>query len=243
MSRFIKCHSKHILIILILILLSPQKGSGQTNGAWIGAGIQTSTMENMKYMQEYILESYPVEGKIISSFPAYTMTSFGWVHQWYPMVRINAGYAFATTGAKSNYTDYSGYITTLMKAVSHRAVVSAYFSLMNLDWFEISAFGRIDVKYSRIDITSNLYSFGASGATENSYSSWSPGLGGGAEMLVHLEKYSFGVEGGYEFDIQGKLTNINSKTELADPNDPDRILTSDWTGWFAQAKFILWFDF
>lgn len=243
MSIFFKSHLKILVIIIGLVLLSAAKGRGQTNGAWIGFGIQTSTMEDMKYLQDYILGTYPVEGKTISSFPAYTMGSFGWVHQLYPMVRIGAGYAFSTTGAKSNYTDYTGYITTLMDAVSHRAAVSVSYSLIDGEWFEMSVLGRVDIKYTRMDITSNLYSLGATGITENSYSSWSPGVAGGAEFLVHLKKYSFGVEGGYELDAQGKLSTNENKNDLLDPNDPARVLTSDWSGWFAQAKFILWFDF
>lgn len=229
-------------VLLVLMMLMPQKASGQDNAIWIGAGIQTSRMDDMKYLQELILDSYPVEGRIVSSFPAYTMASFGFVNQLYPSFRIGAGYGYSASGAKSNYSDYTGYITTLMTASSHRGGGFGSYSVISGEWFELSLFGRIQVKYSLIDVTSTLYSLGASGLTENLYSSWSLGGSAGVEFLIHLDKYSFGVEGGYEVDSPGKLTNRESKNELLDPQDPERVMTSDWSGWFAQVKFMLWLN-
>lgn len=231
------------LILLALSILMPQAVRGQKNALWLGGGIQASRMDDMKYLQQLVLETYPVEGKIITSFPAYTMGSFGWVHQWYPSLRIGLGYGFSSTGAKSNYTDYTGYITSLINVVSHGAGAFASYAILAGDWFEISAMGRLNIKYNRVDVTSSLYALGATGYNENSYSSWSPGGAGGLEFLVHLKKYSFGLEGGWEYDVPGKLSKREDKAELIDPNDPDRVLTTDWSGWYAQAKFVLWLDF
>ena len=41
-------------------------------------------------------------------------------------------------------------------------------------------------------------------------------------------------------DIPGTLREKDSGNELLDPNDPDRALTSDWTGWRVQFKAIIW---
>jgi len=232
-----------IIPILALLILSPQRACGQSNAVWIGGGIQASKMDDMKYLQGLILETYPVEGQIISSFPAYTMGSFGFLHQWYPAVRIGAGYSYTATGAKSNYTDYTGYITTMLNASAHRAGGFASYSVIGGERFEMSLFGRIEIKYTRIDVLSSLYALGVSGLTNNSYKSWSPGASAGVELLVHLKKYSIGLEGGYEADAPGKLSNRETKDELLDPNDLERVLTSDWSGWYAQLKFMLWLHF
>ena len=230
-------------VLILLLILTSQKADGQKNALWVGGGIQISSMDDMKYFQEFILESYPVEGKIISSFPAYTMGSFGWINQRSPLIRIGAGYGFSATGAKSNYTDYTGYITSLINVVSHRVGAFASYSVLGGNWYELSVIGRFEVKYSKVDATSNLYALGAAGFTENSYRSWSPGGAGGVEFLIHLKNYSFGLEGGYDIDAQGKLSKRENNEELKDPNDPARVLTTNWTGWYAQAKFILWLDF
>jgi hypothetical protein len=230
----------YLLLILALAMFFAPKVHSQKNAIWVGAGIQTSKMDDMKYLQELILETYPVEGRISSSFPTYVMGSFGFMHQLYPSVRIGAGYGYSSIGAKSNYTDYSGYITTLMNAVSHRAGGHVSYSVFAGEWYELSLYGRLDIKYTLMDITSSLYALGASSITANKYSSVSLGGAAGAEFLVHLKKYSLGVEGGYEIDAPGKLSNRESKEDLVDPEN--RVLTSDWSGWYAQLKFLLWLD-
>ncbi|MFO7668284.1 MAG: hypothetical protein R6W31_01370, partial [Bacteroidales bacterium] len=79
--------------------------------------------------------------------------------------------------------------------------------------------------------------------TANSYSSISPGGAAGLELLVHLKDFSLGAEGGYEVDAPGKLSNRENKNELSDPYDQERVLTSDWSGWYVQLKFMIWLDF
>ena len=235
-----------LLFTLALVMFFAPKVQSQNNALWVGGGIQTSKMDDMKYLQEIIqeviLENYLVEERISSSFPTYVMGSFGFMHQLYPSVRIGAGYGYSSTGAKSNYTDYSGYVTTLMNAVSHRAGGHVSYSVFAGEWYDFSLYGRLDIKYTLMEITSSLYALGASAITINKYSSMSLGGAGGAEFLVHFNKYSFGVEGGYEIDAQGKLSNTETKEDLFDPNDQNRVLTSDWSGWYAQLKFMLWLD-
>ena len=124
------------ILSLVLLILAPQKAAGQKNAAWVGGGIQASSMDDLKYLQGLILDTYPVEGEIISSFPAYTMGSFGWINQRSPTFRIGAGYGFSATGAKSNYTDYSGYITSLINAVSHRLGAFASSPFLGGVWFD-----------------------------------------------------------------------------------------------------------
>lgn len=231
---------KFLFLIPILAAFTGQKGLSQDNAFYIGAGLQTSKMGDLIYLQEYILESYPVEGKVISSFPAYTLGTLGFLHQWYPKARVGAEYSYASTGAKSDYSDYSGYITSLMNASSHRGGIFASYTLIDADWFELSVYGRFNVKYTRIEASTSIYALGASGFTKKIYSSVSAGGSAGGEMLFHLKKHSFGLEGGYEIDAPGKLTDTETKEELTDPYDQERVLTSDWSGWYAQLKFIFW---
>lgn len=231
---------KLLVLILVLAACTGHKGFSQDNAFYVGAGLQASKMVDMIYLQDYVLESYPVEGKKIASFPAYTLGTVGFLHQWYPRARIAAEYSYASSGAKSDYSDYSGYITSLINASSHRGGIFASYSLLDADWFELSVFGRLHVKYTRMETSTSIYALGATGFTKNIYSSVSAGGSAGAEMLFHLKKHSFGLEGGYELDAPGKLSNTETKEDLTDPLDQDRVLTSDWSGWYAQLKFIFW---
>jgi hypothetical protein len=230
-----------ILLVLITILAAPG-ASCQKSAFWTGFGLQASRMDDLKYYQELILENYRVEGKVISSFPSYITGSFGYLRQLYPTIRIGGGYSYSATGAKLNYSDYTGYLTTEMTATSHRLGGFASYSVFGGKRIELSINGRLEIKYTSLDLMSSIYALGYSDYGSSTYTSVSPGGSAGIELLIHLGKYSFGAEAGYEVDVPGKLSNKETKNDLLDPFDQDRVLTSDWTGWYAQIKFLFWLD-
>ncbi len=231
-----------LLPLLLLAILSVRPAIAQNNAFWAGFGIQASRMDDLKYYQELILNNWPVEGKKTSSFPIYTTGSFGFMKQLYPAVRIGGGYSHSVTGAKSDYTDYSGYVSSEMLATSHRAGAYGSYLLLGGDWIELSLSGKLEIKYTTIELTSSIYALGYSDRYSTLYSSISPGGSAGLELLVHLRDFSFGLEGAYEADVPGKLYDRDTKDDLLDPADPDRILTSDWSGWYTQLKVLWWID-
>ena len=50
------------------LLINPEVNAQET-GLTVTVGAGTFMMDDMKYLQDYILSSYPVEGKVTSSFP------------------------------------------------------------------------------------------------------------------------------------------------------------------------------
>jgi len=231
-----------LILLLVVTLLATPGARGQKSAVWVGAGLQTSRMDDLKYYQELLLENYPVEGKATSSFPSYFTGSFGYLKKLYPDLRIGGGYNYSTTGAKLNYTDYSGYLTTEMNVASHRLGGIASYSILGGDRIELSINGRLEIKYTSLEILSSIYALRFSQYASSKYSSVSPGGSAGLELLIHFGTYSFGAEAGYEVDAPGKLSDKDTNKDLLDPYDGDRVMTSDWTGWFAQAKFLLWLD-
>lgn len=228
------------LLLLSLVIFQPAGAQGY--GICVGFGLQSSAMEDMKYYQEWDLKNWPVEGKITSSFPFYSTGSVGFVKKLYSTMRIGGGYSYSTTGAKTNYTDYSGYFNTEMIATSHRAGAYVYYPVLGGDLLELSVFGKVEVKYTTMDITSSYYALGYSDSYPRKFISISPDGAAGLEFLLHLSGMAVGLEGAYEVDVPGRLYLSDTKEDFLDPEDPDRILTSEWSGWYAQVKFILWID-
>ena len=214
--------------------------TAQRTGVSVMWGGATFKMDDMKYLMDIILESYPVEGVIISSFPPYYSASVNIFRQFYPHLRAGAGYTFTNTGARANYTDYSGKISTDMFAVSHRLGVSVNYLLMGSDRLELSLYGRLDVNFSTMDITSSVYVLGLSSINKNQYSSISPNGSTGLEFLYKFKNSAIGIEGGYLVDLPGKLKDRETGNELHDPNDRQKVLTTDWTGWRVGIKGIIW---
>jgi len=231
------------MITLTMLLVSAQNTLGQGGGLSIAVGGATFQMDDLKYLQEHILSTYPVEGKITSSFPPYTTISITGFKQLYDHIRVGVGYSYSTTGGKSSYVDYSGYINTEMYATSHR--MGAYLSYLVLggDRLSLSLNGRVDANITTLNLESyyTIYNFG--NAISDKYRSLSPSVTLGTELMYKFEKFSFGLEGGYLIDIKGDLKESDNGDPLLDPNDIERVLNSDWTGWYLQFKVLIWLNF
>ena len=231
---------KRLILLIALVALAVPGVRAQEKGIMASFGGATFKMEDMKYFQEYILSTYPVEGKVISSFPLYTSFSINYLVQIWPLVRIGAGYVHTTTGAKTDYTDFSGYIHTNLNATSHRAGAFVNYSFMGNDKLDLSLYGRLDLNISKIEEATTIYVNGRYNQLNNKYKSFSPNLSAGLDLMYNFNAYSIGIEGGYLVDFRGKLENKDRNSDLYDPVDSSRILTSDWTGWRAAIKAIYW---
>ena len=216
------------------------EASAQKSGLSVSLGGASFKMEDMKYLMDNILDSYPAEGAIISSFPPYYSGSVNFIRQFYPHLRAGAGYSFTSTGARANYTDYSGDIATDMSALSHRLGASVNYSLITSDRLDLSLYGRLDANYTTLDVNTSIYVLGLSNTINHKYSSISPTGSSGLELLYKFKESAVGIEGGYLVDFSGKLKNRETGNDLLDPNDSQRVLTSDWTGWRVGIKGIIW---
>ena len=230
-------------IALAVLLVSAQNSLGQDWGLTFSAGVASSQMNDLKYLQEHILSTYPVEGKITSSFPPFTSASITIFKQLYDHIRIGGGYSYSTTGGKSSYADYSGNISSEMNATSHR--LGAYLSYLVLggDRLDLSLNGSLEANLTSLTIQSYYEIFNYSNGLSNNYRSLSPGVSAGGELMYTLKKISLGMEAGYLVDLKGDLKDTDDGDPLVDPSDAERVLSSDWTGWYVQLKALIWLKF
>jgi hypothetical protein len=214
----------------------------QDKAIYASYGIATFHMDDMKYYQELLMETFPVEGKIISSFPAYSYSTVGFFKQVSPVLRLGAGYGYASTGSRANYTDYSGTLSSEIAATSHRIGLTVAYRLAGGDPLELLLSGRVDANFSRVEALTSIYVLGFSDGFFSNYRAVNPSATGGLELLYHTGTLSFGVEAGYRYDVPGKLGEADSRSKLQDPNDRQRILTTDWSGIRAGIKALIWLD-
>ena len=231
MKKLILC-----LITCSLALTSTQKTEAQGGGFMLTAGIASFKMTDMKYLQDHILGTYPVEGRITSSFPPYTSVSITMFKGLYDYLRIGGGYSYSTTGGKSSYQDYSGHIYTEISATSHRFGAYISYTLLDGDRLDLSLNGRLDANLTSMIIESSYTIYSFSSGLSNGYRSISPSGSIGAELMYRLKEISMGLEAGYLIDLQGDLKDKDDDNPLLDPNDTDRVLTSDWSGWFIRIS-------
>jgi hypothetical protein len=227
---------------LLLTLLSPG-AIAQKFGVSFSAGIASQGMDDLKYLQQYILDTYPVEGRITSSFPPFTNVSVNLVKEWYDHIHIGGGYSFSTTGGKSSYSDNTGKISTEISAASHRLGAFLSYIILGGERLDLSLYGRLDFNLSSVSIESAINVLGYINRIYNQYRSISPSATAGLELMYKFSGFSMGLEAAYLVDFAGNLTNTESKEDLSDPYDHNRILTSDWTGWYAGIKTQIWLNF
>jgi hypothetical protein len=230
-----------ILGITMLLAVSPAI-LAQKAGFSVSAGVASQRMDDLKYLQEYILSTYPVEGSITSSFPPFSRVSFNLVRQWYDHLQFGGGYTFSTTGAKSSYADYTGYISTEIGSTSHRLGGFVSYSVLGRKHMGIFLYGRADANLSFVSIQSNVNVLGLVSRIRNQYRSISPSGTAGIELMYKFKGFSLGLDAGYLVDLQGNLKDTDGDQDLTDPYDRNRILTTDWTGWHVGLNARIWLN-
>jgi hypothetical protein len=231
------------MIALSMLLVPAQQAMGQGGGITFAAGLESSQMDDMKYLQEHILSTYPAEGEITSSFPPYTSFSINLFKVLYDHIHVGAGYSYSTTGGKSSYADYSGHIITDITATSHRLGAYISYLVMGGDHLNLALNGRLDAILTNVSVESFYSIYNFSDGIENEYRSISPGGSVGAELMYNFKSFSMGTDAGYLVDLQGNLKDSGNGDPLVDPNDTDRVLRSDWTGWYVHLKALIWLNF
>jgi len=231
------------IITLALLLGSSFTLVGQTFGLTVSGGLASSRMNDMKYLQEHILSTYPVPGKITSSFPPYTSVAISGFKQLYDQIRLGLAYSYTTTGGKSSYADYSGNISTEMTAISHRVGGYISYRVLSGSRLDLSLNGRMDANITSMTIQSYYEIYSYYNGLSNKYRSISPSASVEAELMYKLRGFSLGINAGYLADLAAELEDVENGDPLLDPNDLERTLVSDWTGWYVQLKAQIWLKF
>jgi len=233
---------RSLALAAFLTLLS-QASFAQRMGFSASFGMTSQSMDDLKYIQQYILGTYPVEGAITSSFPPFTNVSVNLVKEWYDHIHIGGGYSFSATGGKSSYSDYTGNISTEISATSHRLGAFLSYSIIYGDRLNLAIYGRVDANLSTVAIETFVNIVGQTNNIINQYRSISPSATAGLELMYKFSGFSLGLDAGYMVDFAGDLRNKDSNDYLTDPSDSSRNLTSNWTGWHVGIKTQIWLNF
>ncbi len=228
------------VLILSAVHFSGSEMRAQDKGLMFAYGGASFHMEDLKGFQEYILSTYPVAGKIISSFPPYVSFSVSYFRQVLGILNIGAGYVQTSTGGKSDYTDYSGSLNTNMVANSHRLGAFLSYTVIGGEKISLSLIGRLDANLTRLRVVSAIAAAGVSYSADNKYKSISPNVSTGLELMYKFKTFSVGLDGGYLVDFPAELSNTEGGSRLHNPTNSLKILTTNWTGWRVNLKAIIW---
>jgi hypothetical protein len=130
---------------LISFLFSVNLMMAQVN-AFVGVGIATYAMSDMKELQKEYASQFPVVPKITSSFPAYWMYEIGATIKLDSTISIGGSIGYYSTGGRIAYSDYSGELRLDQIATSFSIGVPVQFQL-NKNKKNILAFEMMPVVF------------------------------------------------------------------------------------------------
>lgn len=222
----------------LLLTFMPLRSTAQ---AWMiegGIGMAINRMDDLNYYLEEMVKDYPpgITGKVVSSFPSFMTGSLRIGKEIVPSIWLGAGYAYTSTGGRANYTDYSGSISTDMRAGSHRLGARLAYRILTGEAYDVSVYGGVGLNYTRLEVTTSLTVLGYADAINDTYRSATLCGSAGLQFYYHFNSVSVGAEAGYLVDKPGDLSSVDNGADLTDPNDQRRTLTSDWTGLRVQLK-------
>lgn len=236
------------LILIIVLSISLIQARGQGSGFSITGGIGTYDLGMLKSFQEELITRLPVEARGFNNFPPFTNVRVNLFRQQNEKLKYGLVFAFATTGASANYTDYSGFLNLDQEVTAHQLGLSASYRLLNADFsvtqLTVSAYGDLRLGLVRDVVSTNIqtiYYF-----YENNrlvLQTVSPMAEAGLDAMFRFNKVSLGLEGGILYDAGAKL-NVG---DAADPGslislDPSSDLKSGMSGLRGGIKLIFWLN-
>lgn len=238
---------KKITIILILVF-AITKASGQGTGFSVTAGAGTYDLGMLKSYQDVLISRIPVEARGFSYFPPYTNVRLNLFRQHNEKLKYGLIYAFSTTGAYANYTDYSAYLNLDQQVTAYQLGLSASYRLLNADFsssrLSVSAYGdlRLGLVRDRVSMSINTVFY----YYENNHlvlQTVSPMAEAGLDAMFHFSKFSVGLEGGMLYDAGAAFNEGNNSF----PNPtisltPSSDLKSEMSGFRGGVKLIFWIN-
>ncbi|MDF1571004.1 MAG: hypothetical protein P1P82_05245 [Bacteroidales bacterium] len=235
------------ITLIIILAISLSQAKGQDNGFSITGGIGTYDMEALKSYHELLISRLPVEARGFNYFPPFTNIRMNLFRQHTEKMRYGLVYAFSTTGALANYTDYSGYLNLDQVVTAYQFGITANYRILNMDFaatrFDISAYGDLQLAYVRDEVSMVI---GTDYYYENNrlvLRTISPMAAAGLDAMFHFSKLAVGVEGGVLFDTGAKFNAGNaSYSESAVSLTPPSELKTGMTGLRGGVKVIIWIN-
>lgn len=234
------------IAITIILTISIIQVKGQGTGFSITGGIGTYDLGILKSYQEVLMSRLPVEARGFSSFPPYTNVRLNLFRQHTDKLKYGLIYAFSTTGAYANYTDYSGYLNLDQEVTAYQLGLSASYRLLNVDLeatrISVSAYGDLRLGFVRDKVSMSINTIYYYYENNNLIlQTVSPMAEAGLDVMFHLNKISLGLEGGMLYDAgaifrEGSASFPNSQVSLSPSTD----LESGMSGLRGGIKLVFW---
>jgi len=226
-------------LLLIFILLSGAR-SQITAGLDLGIGVGSYQLNSLKEVQQILLDGFPVEGKITNLFPPYSIFRINYIRPINEKLNLGLIYQNGSTGARASYEDYSGSVYADQLLTMYQFGGSASYRLLYSNYIELRAYGLFMLSLTSDEITRETFIPGYYLREYLKVKARNPVFEPGIELLYHRDKYSFGIDAGYQYDFGAKYVVKETNEYFYHPENSTQIIKTEISGFRASLKFIIW---
>lgn len=140
---------KHIFLIVVIIF--PGYGYAQLHASF-STGLAGFSMEDMKAHQLELKRQFPVDVKIMKSFPAFWFYELSLTGEITDRVRIGGAIGFTSTGGLMDYQDYSGEVKCKQLTRAWTAAVRCDVLLNSNPKWPIYFTGKLGTAFGHYDL-------------------------------------------------------------------------------------------
>ena len=147
--------TKCIILILLLQITSHAAVFSQELNINLESGLGSYKMNDLKELNDMVLESLPFDSKITENFPAYFYYKPSLILSFNKFINFGIVWSFQSTGSRVSRTDYSGEYLYDMKirASSPGLLIEFYYPI---DKFRISFSNEFGINYSKLNLKEYL---------------------------------------------------------------------------------------
>lgn len=207
--------------------------SGQSFTVGMNIGFGSYSMQSLRQLQEYRLESAGLPAQVTDNFPA----------NWTSGIEVGIGFPkfpshlywffqFSSTGARVSSVDYSGEMTLDIVANALQFGTCLEQDVWRIKFFSLSVSGKVSYLVTQATTLDYLRIYDQAERTEYRFSANGGGFEPGLLAGFNIWYLRMGIYGGYLFSIsEGLHLPHESKAMLEMPNGEKVI--PQWNGWRA----------
>jgi len=221
--------------IVIILLSLFQLSFSQKLEFYFGSGINNSSQDELKSLEESWLKVIEVPAKITDNFPS-TPSYSGIVKLRFKWFYVGYQYSFTSTGSRISYSDYSGNLTYDFICSSHKFGPSVTFNIAKKNHIYLNLYSHFPIILSKVTIKEVFEIYTEKQENKTNFSSMSFGYNPGVELIYKFSRYNIGSRVSYLIDSKGIIYRSNNSDNYL-LNFDDQKVHTNWSGYQIEILF------
>ena len=190
-----------------------------------GAGYGSFSMNGLKELNTYFLESLPVKARLTDDFPVQPFFSGALLYHAPKTMYFGPVLGFTSTGSRVSYKDFSGelFLDNILSSLNGGLRLGFTLSDKKIKVSQENDF-TLAITWLK------MYRKVLSQEDTRNFRSMSPQAEPGIRISSHFNRFDIGVKAGYLIDFKGKYKLSEDSDKYLISADDNKPLTNNWSG-------------